>query len=108
MCVPAVAAENVDMTVALYGRRLTLAMQRRRQRGPRVAADVIHLRRHDVATIASVRVAGGDKQVVAVRNHHMIATTLHGIVNRCQYTQRIHNHFTALWTLSGTTRVSLY
>ena len=82
VCVPAVATKDVDSTVALYGGSLTLTMQRRRQRRPRVAADVVHLRCHDIATIAGVCVAGGNKQVVAMGNHHVIATTLHHAVIR--------------------------
>ena len=75
--IPTVATEYIDTPITLDGRRLALTMQRRRQRRPRITADVIHLRRHDVTTVASVRVAGGNEQVVAVGNHHMIATTLH-------------------------------
>ena len=76
VCIPAVAAEDVDTTVTLHCRRLALTVQRRRQSSPRVAADVVHLGRHHVATITGVRVAGSDEQMVAMRDHHVIATTL--------------------------------
>jgi len=75
--VPAVSTEYIDPAIALYGWSLTLTVKRRRQCRPGIGSDVVHLGRHDIASVAGVRVASGNEQVVAVGNHHVVTATLH-------------------------------